>query len=245
MRISVELVPRNAAALVRDATFIRERYDWVTTLNIPDLLRFELRSWHACAHTAPIFASSIPHIRAIDLSPHAPLPMAEILQSSGLGEVLVIGGDPSHDIDHVTYPQSSIDVIRRFKKELPHLKVYAAVDPYRQGFRAERDYVSRKLDAGADGFFTQPFFDRRLLELYADLLQSELVFWGITPVVTSGARAYWETSNRALFPRGFEPTMDWNRSFARDTLELIKSMKSNAYLMPIRVDLANYLDGLL
>jgi methylenetetrahydrofolate reductase (NADPH) len=171
--------------------------------------------------------------------------MAETLRSAGLTEILVIGGDPSHDIDHVTYPQSSIDVIRRFKKELPHLKVYAALDPYRQGFRAERDYVSRKLDAGADGFFTQPFFDRRLLELYAELLAGEVVFWGITPVVTSGARACWETTNGALFPRGFEPTMQWNRSFAHDTLRLVASMNSNAYLMPIRVDLAEYLDGLL
>ncbi len=245
MRISVELVPRSAAGLVRDATFIRERLSWVTSLNIPDLLRFPLRSWHACRHTAPIFASSIPHVRAIDMAPDAPLPMAETLRSAGLTEILVIGGDPSHDIDHVTYPQSSIDVIRRFKKELPHLKVYAALDPYRQGFRAERDYVSRKLDAGADGFFTQPFFDRRLLELYAELLAGEVVFWGITPVVTSGARAYWETTNGALFPRGFEPTMQWNRSFAHDTLRLVASMNSNAYLMPIRVDLAEYLDGLL
>jgi methylenetetrahydrofolate reductase (NADPH) len=245
MRISVELVPRSATAVLRDASFIRERIPWVTMLNIPDLLRFSLRSWHACAHTASVFASSIPHVRAIDISPHAPLPMAETLRSAGITEVLVVGGDPPHDIDQVAYPQTSIDIIRRFKKELPDLTVYAAVDPYRQGFRAERDYISRKLEAGADGFFTQPFFDRRLLELYAELLDGEVVFWGITPVVTSGARAYWETTNRALFPRGFEPTMEWNRAFARDALQLVKSMNSNAYLMPIRVDLAEYLDGLM
>jgi methylenetetrahydrofolate reductase (NADPH) len=245
MRISVELVPRSAAAVLRDATFIRERIHWVTMLNIPDLPRFSLRSWHACAHTAPIFASSIPHVRAIDTAPHAPLPMAETLRSAGITEILVVGGDPPHDIDHVAYPQSCIDVIRRFKRELPHLKVYAAVDPYRQGFRAEREYISRKLEAGADGFFTQPFFDLRLLELYAELLDDQVVFWGLTPVVTSGARAYWETTNRALFPRGFEPTMEWNRAFARDALRLIRAMDANAYLMPIRVDLGEYLDGLM
>jgi methylenetetrahydrofolate reductase (NADPH) len=71
------------------------------------------------------------------------------------------------------------------------------------------------------------------------------VFWGLTPVVTSGARAYWETTNRALFPRGFEPTMEWNRAFARDALRLIRAMDANAYLMPIRVDLGEYLDGLM
>ena len=245
MRISVEIVPRSADAVLRDATLIRERLGWVTMLNIPDLPRFSLRSWHACAHTAGVFANSIPHVRAIDMAPHRPLPMAETLRSAGLTEVLVVGGDPPHDLNHVVYPQSSIDVIRRFKKELPNLKIYAAVDPYRQGFRAERDYISRKLEAGADGFFTQPFFDHRLLELYAELLEDAVVFWGITPVVTAGARAYWETTNGAIFPRGFEATMQWNRAFASETLRLIKSMNSNVYLMPIRVDLAEYLDDLI
>jgi methylenetetrahydrofolate reductase (NADPH) len=244
MRISVELVPRSAEAVLRDATLIRERFDWVTMLNIPDLMRFPLRSWDACAHTATAFPSSIPHIRAIDMAPHAPLPMIDTLRAAELTEVLVVGGDPPHGINRIAYSQSSIDVIRRFKTEHPHVTVYAALDPYRQDFRAEREYISRKLHAGADGFFTQPFFDRRLLEIYADLLENEVVFWGITPVISSGAKAYWETTNNAIFPRGFEPTLEWNRAFARDTLRLIADMKSNAYLMPIRVDLAEYLEGL-
>jgi methylenetetrahydrofolate reductase (NADPH) len=74
--------------------------------------------------------------------------MAETLLSAGLAEVLVVGGDPARDIEHISYPQSSVDVIRRFKRDIPNLKVYGAIDPYRQGFRAERDYISRKLDAG-------------------------------------------------------------------------------------------------
>jgi methylenetetrahydrofolate reductase (NADPH) len=244
MRISVELVPHSADAVLRDAKLIRERFPWVTTLNIPDLMRFPLRSWDACARAATVLASSIPHIRAIDIAPHAPLHMIDVLQAARLTEVLVVSGDPPHDINRIAYSQSSIDVIRRIKRELPHITVYAALDPYRQGFRAERDYMSRKLDAGANGFFTQPFFDRRLLEIYAERLENEVVFWGITPVLTSGARAYWETTNNAIFPRGFEPTMEWNRAFARDTLRLIDGMNSNAYLMPIRIDLATYLDGL-
>jgi methylenetetrahydrofolate reductase (NADPH) len=245
MRISVELVPRSAAAVLRDAHFIKAQFKQITMLNIPDLLRFSLRSWEACAHTAAIFPYSIPHVRAIDISPHAPLPMVETLLNAGLAEVLVVGGDPPRDVEHVSYPQSSVDVIRRFKRDIPNLKVYGAIDPYRQGFRAERDYISRKLDAGADGFFTQPFFDLRLMEVFAELLGDEVVFWGFTPVTTDGARAYWETTNKTVFPRGFKPTMDWNRAFTRSALELVKSMKSNAYLMPIRVDLGEYLEGLV
>jgi methylenetetrahydrofolate reductase (NADPH) len=85
MRISVELVPRSQSAVVRDAHFIRERFGWVTMLNIPDLLRFPLRSWDACSATAPIY-SSVPHVRAIDVPPHDPLTMLETILSAGLRE---------------------------------------------------------------------------------------------------------------------------------------------------------------
>jgi methylenetetrahydrofolate reductase (NADPH) len=245
MRISVELVPRSPAALVRDALFIRERFDWVTMLNIPDLRRFPLRSWEACSATAPIYASSIPHVRAIDVAPHDPLAMLETILAAGLNEVLVVSGDPPHDFGQLAYPQSSVEVIRRFKRECPQLRVYAALDPYRQGIRAECEYVERKLEAGADGFFTQPFFDLRLLEIYAERLAGQVVFWGVTPIVTEGARAYWETTNRIVLPRSFQPTMEWNREFARTVLRFVKLNDANAYLMPIRVDLAEYLDGLM
>jgi len=245
MRISVELVPRNQTAIVRDAHFLRERFGWVTMLNVPDLLRFPLRSWDACSATASIYRSSLPHVRAIDIPPHEPLAMLETILSAGLKEVLVVSGDPPRDFGHVAYPQSSVDVIRRFKRECPQLSVYAALDPYRQGIRAECDYVARKIEAGADGFFTQPFFDLRLLEMYAEQLEKQVVFWGLTPIVTEGARAYWETTNRVVLPRSFQPTMEWNREFARDVLRFVKSNDSNVYLMPIRVDLAEYLDGLM
>jgi methylenetetrahydrofolate reductase (NADPH) len=184
-------------------------------------------------------------VRAIDIAPHEPLAMLETILSAGLKEVLVVSGDPPHDFDHVAYSQSSVDVIRRFKRECPQLSVYAALDPYRQGIRAECEYVERKIDAGADGFFTQPFFDLRLLEMYAEQLEKQVVFWGVTPIVTEGARAYWEATNRVVLPRSFRPTLDWNRQFARDVLQFVKSIDANAYLMPIRVDLAAYLEDLI
>jgi hypothetical protein len=39
--------------------------------------------------------------------------------------------------------------------------------------------------------------------------------------------------------------MGWNREFARDVLRFVKSNDSNVYLMSIRVDLAEYFDGLM
>ncbi len=170
--------------------------------------------------------------------------MLDTLARAGLSEVLVIAGDPPEDMRHVAYSVSSIDLIRRLKREAPHLRVYAAVDPYRQNFRNEREYISRKLDAGADGFFTQPFFDLRLVEMYAELLESQIVFWGISPVTTAGSRSYWETRNNAIFPADFRPTLEWNIAFAQRLLAFVRQENSNAYVMPIRIQLNNYLPHL-
>ena len=155
MKISVELVPRNEAQLLADAATVRDVLPLANAFNIPDLMRFPLRSWEACAITSRILPNSIPHIRAIDIPPGDDLPMAQAILDAGLTEILVIKGDPPHDMSQITYPNSSEEIIRRFKRRHPKLRVYAGFDPYRQGFRDEMAEVARKLDAGADGFFTQ------------------------------------------------------------------------------------------
>lgn len=216
-----------------------------SAFNIPDLMRFPLRSWEACKLTSSILPASIPHIRAIDIPPSDELPVAEAIHMAGLTEVLVIRGDPPHDMSHRTYPNSSEDIIRRFKRRHPSLRVYAAFDPYRLGFRDEMTAVHRKLDAGADGFFTQPLFDVRLLEICAEMLRDQCVFWGIAPVIGERSQAYWETTNRVIFPSSFSPTLDWNRAFATRAIRTVQSFKGNAYFMPIRVNLTTYLTDLL
>lgn len=216
-----------------------------SAFNIPDLMRFPMRSWDACKLTSVILPASIPHIRAIDIPPGDDLPLAEAIQATGLGEVLVIRGDPPHDMSHRTYPNSSEDVIRRFKRHCPGLRVYAAFDPYRLGLRDEMTAVKRKLDAGADGFFTQPLFDLRLLEICGEMLQGQEVFLGIAPVIGERSRAYWETTNRIIFPPVFMPTLDWNRNFAAKAVKAVQSLGDNVYFMPIRVNLTSYLTDLL
>ncbi len=245
MRISVELIPRGEAELLGDAKTVRSAMPRASAFNIPDLMRFPMRSWDACRLTSAILPASIPHIRAIDIPPGDDLPLAEAIQAAGLGEVLVIRGDPPHDMSHRTYPNSSEDIIRRFKRSCPGLRVYAAFDPYRLGFRDELTAAHRKLDAGADGFFTQPLFDLRLLEICAGMLAGQDVFWGIAPVVGERSQAYWETTNRVIFPTGFAPTLGWNRAFATNAVRTIQGFGGNVYFMPIRVNLAAYLTGLL
>jgi methylenetetrahydrofolate reductase (NADPH) len=245
VRISVELVPRDADSLVRDATLLRDRFPGVNQLNIPDLLRFPLRSWDACSITCAHFPVSIPHIRAIDMPPDGALKEVETFLARGITEVLVVTGDAPQEMSRRVYPTTAVNLIRRFRREWPQLKIYAAYDPYRQGLRAEYDYAASKLDAGADGFFTQPFFDTRLLEIHAELLMGKAVFWGVAPVTTEKSRAYWEATNRAIFPWDFAPTMEWNHAFARRVLELLRNNGGDVYFMPIRIDIERYLQGVL
>lgn len=245
MRISVELIPRGEAELQADALTVRAVMPAANAFNIPDLMRLPLRSWEACALTRSILPASIPHIRAIDIAPGGERALGEAILSAGLSEILVIKGDPPCDMSRRTYPNTSEAVISRFKREYPNLRIYAAFDPYRQSFRVEREAIARKLDVGADGFFTQPFFDLRLLEISAEILHGQCVFWGIAPVIGARSQAYWETTNQIVFPSAFVPTLAWNRCFAASAVELIQSIGGNVYFMPIRVDLVNYFTGLM
>ena len=245
MRISIELVPRGEAEVAADAAIVRQAMPQANAFNIPDLMRFPLRSWQACAITSRFLPASIPHIRAIDIPPGDDLPMAEAILSAGLTEILVIKGDPPSDMSRRTYPNTTEDIVRRVKRHHPGLRVYAAFDPYRLGFRDESDNVARKIDAGADGFFTQPLFDIRLLEICGEMLREQCVFWGIAPVLGDRSKAYWETTNKIVFPASFTPTLDWNRAFASTAIKVIRDLGDNAYFMPIKVNLTQYLQDLL
>lgn len=241
-RLSVELIPRSAEALAADVATVKATFPAADTLNIPDLMRFSLRSWDAAALVRPQFGNVIPHIRAIDIAPDAPLPGAD---QPGLEEILVVHGDPPADLSHRTYPNSTESIIRRYRREAPHLKVYAAFDPYRRAPWKELEDVARKKEAGAIGFFTQPVFDLKLFDLCREWMQGECVFWGLSPVIGPKSRSYWETTNHIVFPRDFSPTLDANIQFAQTVLKELAQEKGKAYLMPVRIKLEQYLPALL
>lgn len=241
-RLSVELIPRSAEALATDVATVKATFPAADTLNIPDLMRFPLRSWDAAALVRPQFGNVIPHIRAIDIAPDAPLPGAD---QPGLEEILVVHGDPPADLSHRTYPNSTESIIRRYRREAPHLKIYAAFDPYRRAPWKELEDVARKKEAGAIGFFTQPVFDLKLFDLCREWMQGECVFWGLSPVIGPKSRSYWETTNHIVFPRDFSPTLDANIQFAQTVLKELAQQKGKAYLMPVRIKLEQYLPALL
>ncbi|GAA5513014.1 hypothetical protein Dcar01_01739 [Deinococcus carri] len=244
-RISIELVPRSRSGLRAELEAVAAHLPGVDTVNVVDLTRYSTRSWQGCTLARPRYRA-IPHVRAVDLNPVEPLPMAETLTAAGIDEVLVITGDAPADMSSRVYDVDAVRAIRRFRRELPHVRVYAGLDPYRQSFAHERDYLERKLDAGACGFFTQPFFDLRLMDAYADLIPAEAeVWWGATSVLTDASLNYWRARNHAVFPRAFQPTLDWNRTFATQALTFARERGQHMYFMPVKADVRAYLEGIV
>lgn len=252
-RISVELVPRSAESLTAEMAEIAQRLPGVTTINVPDLLKFPLRSWDACGVVRGVPARAdgtaypvIPHVRAADVDPDAPLPMAEAIRAHGITEVLVVSGDDADYFTHHTYPVDAVDVIRRFRAELPEVRVYAGLDPYRSGIATEMRYLERKLSAGAVGVFTQPFFDTSYMATWGRVLPSDIeVWWGATTVTTQASIGYWRRRNLVAFPRDFEPTLAWQRDYARRAIDAAGEQGQNIYLMPVRTSVLDYLEGVI
>lgn len=243
--ISIELVPRNETSLRKELQLLKDHFPSVNRINIPDILRFDMRSWDGCAIAGEFFPNTIPHLRAIDFDPNKPIQIDTALCKKEVEAVLVITGDPPQDMSHKCYRTSCLEMIRRIKRELPQIKIYAGMDPYRNGIKEEIDYVMAKLDAGAEAFFTQPFFDLRLMEIYQGFMQDCTVYWGVSPVLTENNRNYWENKNNAVFPPDFAATLEWNRDFAKNALQFANSHGDNVYFMPIRTDIVAYLDGIL
>jgi methylenetetrahydrofolate reductase (NADPH) len=244
-RISIELVPRNREVLVKELQEVKKEFPKIDTVNIPDIMRFSLRSWDACSLASEYVKHSIPHIRSIDFSMDDPQKILDVITKCNLSEVLIVSGDPPQDLSRKVYRTSPTKMTRFLKKELPELKVYAAIDPYRNGLKAELDYILKKIDSGTDAFFTQPFFDIRFMELYSEQLNGHDVYWGVSPVMGDKSRSYWENRNNAFFPKDFKPNLEWNRDFAARALDFANANNDNIYFMPIKTGVSEYLSGIL
>ena len=244
IKVSLELVPRTGRYICEQTSFVEEVIPQITAINFPDLLRFDIRSWEACRMVEHASLERIAHLRAIDFDMNQPFPLTVFLKNHHIRKVLVIEGDKPQDMKHLIYPSSSIDLIRKLKKEDNDITIYAAFDPYRNNIRYELEYLQQKIEAGAVGFFSQPFFDLRLLEIYSEYLEGQDVFWGVSPVTGQRMKMYWETRNRAVFPKSFVPTLEWNVWFGQKVISFCKKNKFNLYLMPINVNLTDYLKKL-
>ncbi len=244
-KVSVELVPRDEASLRQELAFLKENFRDIDRINLPDLLRYEMRSWEAAKIVREYGYCAMPHIRAIDIDLDEKLPMKDALEESGVEEVLVITGDPPQEMSHKIYPTVSTDIIRKFREEMPSVRVYAGIDQYRSSMREELYNIRRKLQAGAAGFFTQPFYDMRYLQIYAEILSGNDVYWGVAPVTSERSMRYWESKNNVIFPRDFRPDLEWNIEFARRVRAFAQEADASVYFMPIRIRLKDYLPPVL
>jgi methylenetetrahydrofolate reductase (NADPH) len=254
MIISLEAVPRSPEALA-EAAKAAAAFPEIRIINVPDLTRFKIRSWEACgilagsipAGSGPAAFSFMPHLRARDFDPQKPFPHTAFFRSLGIDRTLVIAGDAEGTASAGTAGGAAptVSFIKKLKSEMPELSIFTAFDPYRSNIRYELDYIREKKEAGAAGFFSQPFFDLRLLEIYAEYLEGADVYWGISPVLSDKNRNYWESRNRAIFPKSFRPDLFWNVDFGRRVLDFCEKRGFNLYLMPIKVELETYLSGLL
>lgn len=247
-RISVELIPRSVDHLIRDVETVATHLGDVDTINVPDQTKFDLSSWDACALAKETTSahSTIPHVRAQDLEPDRALPMLRAIERAEITELLIVSGDPAKNQPDEIPGVSAIEAIARIRRELPGVDVYAGLDPYRQSPEREVAYAEQKLEAGAAGFFTQPFFDVALMAAWASFLPRGVpIWWGTTTVTSEASRRYWQRVNHAVFPHDFEVTLDWQRSYAQRALSFAREHHQHVYLMPISVDVHDYLGGLV
>ncbi len=241
--ISIEIVPHAADEIHHELDEILAAFPSIDTINIPDIVRLPTRSWQACDYSKEYIKTTIPHLRACDFDLDNTQVIDQILDTHQFPQILVVGGDFFEGREH--YETSSIKLIQYIKQKYPKTKVYAAIDPYRSSFGEEVKYTKEKIKRGADGFFTQPFFDLQLLDLWMKTLDGATVYWGLSPVLSEKSQTYWEKRNLVNFPAGFQPTLEWNSQFAADAIELIKKNHTDLYFMPIRIPVVDYLNSIL
>jgi len=242
MQIALELVPKTLDSFLEESKMHIGNFPKIAAINVPELRSVEIKSFEASEHLLKNEVTAIPHFRLIDRTLDDLESKVEKLVSLGLKRVLLVSGDPPIGVQNfvpsgVKAPQA----IKHIKTKFPQLKVYGAQDSYRQSFKKELDYCKEKLDAGADGFFTQPFFSEGILNQWLEQFPETEMWIGLSPVTGKSSRNYWETVNQVVFPPNFRFDLEGNCTMGRRILTLIEAAGKNAYLMPITVSADKYL----
>jgi len=240
----IELVPRTLEGILEEGQDVLTKFPFINGINVPDVHRLSVRSVDAASGLLKNNMPVVPHIRCIDFPVAKTLEHISKLVDEGLRQVLIVTGDPPIDHTKAIYDVSPLDVISEIKESFPNLSVYAALDPYRQNIQNELKYCRLKLKAGADGFFTQPFFDVQFARIFLDQLEGCEVYLGISPVTSEKSQNYWITRNKAIFPKGFNLSLEANCIVAKQLMALAKKYHQHTYHMPIKVSAATYLSAL-
>jgi len=238
MKISFEIVPRTPQAFDDQYRFALSLGESISMINVPDIQRFDIRSWDTAKKINRNVHQFVPHFRATDFSLESGK-LFEIIEENELDHVLLVSGDPPEGMRKV-HNTNVLDLISAVHKRFPKITIHAGFDPHRSGLQDECDYVFRKVDAGASSFFSQPFYDTRLIEIYAEHLQGIDTFIGLSPITTTASKNYWEDKNKVKFPNAFKAEYDWNINFSNQVIAMARDMDFNIYFMPIRIDLESF-----
>ncbi|WGS86231.1 methylenetetrahydrofolate reductase [Methylomonas sp. UP202] len=241
MNISFEIVPRSLAAFDEQYAFVQGLGNGINIINIPDIQRFDTRSWELATRIDRGKYRFVPHFRAIDFKIESG-ELYRIIEQYQLDSVLLVTGDPPEGLKRAFYNTDVVDLIRATHQRFPELNIYAGFDPHRHGLRDECDYIQRKADAGATGLFSQPFYDSRMVEIYAEQVRGLETYIGISPITTKASMNYWEVKNQVKFPADFRPDYDWNVAFANQLIASAAIADLHVYFMPIRIDLQKYFE---
>jgi len=243
--IALELVPHSLQGIVDEACSNIAANSFLSSINVPEIRSLPIKSYEPTIELLRNKVRTTPHFRMIDRTSTDLLNKLEALIELGLKEVLLIGGDsPKDNPDFCPSGLTTLHAVRSVKTQFPGLKVYTGLDPFRSSFREELDYAFRKIDAGSDGFYTQPFFSVGMLELWLEQLPKTEVWYGIAPVYSQKSRQYWERVNKVVFPPDFSYEKNANAELARQLLDKIAEAKQRAYLMPIAVSAKEYLNSI-
>lgn len=243
MKFSFEIVPRNQQAFDEQYSFVSTLGQSISMINVPDIQRFDIRSWETGAQIDRKKHQFIPHFRAIDFSLESGR-IFQIIEENELEHVLLVSGDPPEGIKRNFYNTNVLDLIRAVKQRFPHITIHAGFDSHRNGVQDECLYIQRKIDAGVSSFFSQPFYDLRMIEIYAEHLQGIETYIGLSPITTSSSMNYWALKNKVKFPASFKTDYEWNITFANNVIEMAHDMDFNIYFMPIKIDLQKYFEEL-
>jgi methylenetetrahydrofolate reductase (NADPH) len=241
MKFSFEIVPRNHQAFDEQYDFVSTLGNAIDMINVPDIQRLTIRSWETGAKINRDKHQFVPHFRAIDFSLSSG-DIFRVIEDNELEHVLLVSGDPPEGIKRAFYNTNVIDLIRSVKQKFPDITVHAGFDPHRSGIQEEYQYIQRKIEAGASSFFSQPFYDVRIVEIYADLMKGLDVetYIGLSPITTQSSMNYWSLKNKVQFSTAFKADYEWNIDFSNRVIALGKEMAFNIYFMPIKINLADY-----
>ncbi len=197
--IAVELDPPETADLKKfmdGARELRTRdIDIITIADCPVARARVDSSLMACKLHRELGISALPHMTCRDRNLNATQALLLGLCAEGIGNVLVVTGDPipnaSRDEVKSVYNFNSRRLIRYIQslneEVLPHpFRIFAALNVNARNFRIQLDIAQKKEENGAEGFLTQPILSPQAaenLKLARQTLRGKIL-GGIMPVVS-------------------------------------------------------------